>query len=102
VQVARAWTRYTEGAYGDAISLVRQAIAQKADCEGAYYLLGRALFAAGEYQAVADMADDAMKASGDDYNVYVPLVNALGALGKKEARRNGVLHRVQVLEGHLR
>ncbi len=30
----------------------------KRDCEGAYYLLGRALFAAGRYQEVVDIAED--------------------------------------------
>ena len=60
-------------------------IERKRDCEGGYYVLGRALFAAGRYQEVADLADAALQASGDDYNVYVPLVNALGALGKDDA-----------------
>ena len=32
-------------------------------CEGAYYLLGRALFAAGRYQEVADIADAAVEAA---------------------------------------
>jgi non-specific serine/threonine protein kinase len=102
VQVARAWIRYTEGAYEDAVRLVRQAIGQKADCEGAYYLLGRALFAAGQYQQVADMAEAAMQSSGDDYNIYVPITNALGALGKKDARANVLQQRVQVMEQHVR
>ena len=32
-------------------------------------------------------AEAAMAAAGEDYNVYVPIHNALGALGKKEALR---------------
>ena len=40
------------------VRVVAQAIARKPDCEGAYYLLGRALFAAGRYQEVADIAED--------------------------------------------
>ena len=51
---------------------------------------------------MAELADDAINVSGDDYNVYVPIVNALGALGKNEARGNALHHRVQVLEQHLR
>ncbi|MFQ5745306.1 MAG: hypothetical protein ACE5HV_17260 [Acidobacteriota bacterium] len=102
VQVARAWIRYAEGAYDDAIRVVRQAIEAKQDCEGGYYLFGRALFAAGRYQEVANMAEAAMKATGDDYNIYVPILNALGALGKNEERSNFVQHRIQVLEKHLR
>ena len=102
VQVARAWIRYAEEAFDDAIRLVRHAIEQKPDSEGAYYLLGRALFAAGKYQEVADMAEAAMKTGSEDYNVYVPIANALGALGKKDARGNIVQQRVQVMEAHLR
>ena len=70
---------YAEGKYDDAIRRVREAIARKPDCEGAYYLLGRALFAAGKYQDVVDIADAAIAASGEDYNIYVPIINALGA-----------------------
>ena len=63
VQVAQAWIRYIDGDLADAIQRVRQAIARKPNCEGAYYLLGRALFAAGRYQEVADMAESAVEAA---------------------------------------
>ena len=102
IQVAEAWILYADGKYDDAIRSPRQAIEHKADCEGAYYLLGRALFAAGQYQDVADFAEAAIAASGDDYNVYVPIINSLGALGKKEALHNRVQQRIQLLEAHLR
>ena len=48
VQVAEAWILYAEGNYdaGDR-GASAQAIERKPDAEGAYYLLGRALFAAG-------------------------------------------------------
>ena len=82
VLVAEGWILYAEGKYDQASRCVRQAIDRKADCEGAYYLLGRTLFAAGHYQEVVDMAEDAIAASGEDYNIYVPIINALGALGK--------------------
>ncbi len=101
VQVARAWIRYAEEAYDDAILFTRQAIEAKPDCEGGYYLLGRSYFAAGKYQEVADMAEAAMKAVGDDYNVYVPIINALGALGKSEG--NAIIQRrLEVMDAHLR
>ena len=87
VQVAQAWIRYIDGDLADAIQRVRQAIARKPNCEGAYYLLGRALFAAGRYQEVADMAESAVEAAGDDYSVYVPIINALGALGQGRGSR---------------
>jgi non-specific serine/threonine protein kinase len=101
VQVAQAWIRYIDGDLADAIQRVRQAISRKPNCEGAYYLLGRALFAAGRYQEVADMAESAVEAAGDDYSVYVPIINALGALGKEEARASFRERRVQSLEAHI-
>ena len=48
------------------------------------------------------MADAALEASGDDYNVYVPINNALGALGKGEALRNVRQRRILALENHLK
>ena len=102
ILVAEAWILYAEAKYDEAIRRVRQAIERKPDVEGGYYLLGRALFAAGKYQEVADMAEAAVAAAGEDYNIYVPINNALGALGKKEALRNSVLQRIQVLETHLK
>ena len=56
---------------GDRARRARRSSASR-DAEGAYYLLGRALFAAGKYQEVADIAEAAVAASGEDYNVYVP------------------------------
>jgi tetratricopeptide (TPR) repeat protein len=100
-QVARAWIRYAEEAYDDAIGLARQAIEQKPDCEGAYYLLGRSFFSSGRYQEAADIADAAIKASGEDYNTYIPIENALNALGKMDAYRNVCQQSIQILEQHL-
>jgi serine/threonine protein kinase/Tfp pilus assembly protein PilF len=102
IQMAEAWILYAEGMLDEAIARVRRAIERKPDVEGGYYLLGRALFAAGRYQEVVDLAEAAVAASGEDYNVYVPLHNALGALGKREALRNAVQQRILVLEAHLR
>jgi tetratricopeptide (TPR) repeat protein len=78
---------------------VRRAIAKKPDTESAYYLLGRALFATGRYQEIIDMADEAIAHSGDNYNIYIPYVNALGALGKN--MDNARQQRVQVLQAQL-
>jgi non-specific serine/threonine protein kinase len=102
IRVAEAWIHYARESYDEAIRLVREAIGRKPDCEGAYYLLGRALFAGGHYQEVADMADDAIAAAGEDYNIYVPVYNALGALGKDDALRNVVQQRIELLESHLK
>jgi serine/threonine protein kinase/Tfp pilus assembly protein PilF len=102
VQVAEGWVLLAENRFDDAIRRVRGAIDRKPDCEGAYYLLGRTLFAAGYYQEVVDMADAAIRATGDDYNIYIPIMNAMGALGKKDALRNLNVQRSQVLEAHLK
>jgi non-specific serine/threonine protein kinase len=101
-EVARAWVLHAGGEHDLAIEIVRRAIERKRDCEGAYYLLLRALFSAGRYQEVAGVAEAALEASGTDYNIYVPIMNALGALGKHEALRNFRQRNIQALEAHLR
>ena len=102
VQVSQAWVLYATDLHNEAVQMVRKAIERKRDCEGAYYLLCRALFSAGRYQEVADIVETALEASGEDYNVYVPILNSLGALGKEEFRRNVRLRRVAALENHLK
>jgi non-specific serine/threonine protein kinase len=100
--IANAWVLYAGNQYDDAIRTAYQAIGRKRDCEGAYYLLGRAMFSAGRFQDVVSMAEDAIEASGEDYNVYGPIMNALGALGKDEAKRNLAQRRIVALEKHLK
>lgn len=102
VQVSQAWVLYATDLHDEAVRMVQKAIERKRDCEGAYYLLCRALFSAGRYQEVADAAEPALEASGEDYNVYVPILNALGALGKAEIRRNIQLRAVAAFENHLK
>jgi serine/threonine protein kinase len=102
VAVAQAWVLYAGGHLDDAINIVKQAISRKPDCEGGYYLLGRALFSTGRYQELADIADRAIEASGEDYNVYSPIQNALGALGKTDALRSMRQRRTLAIETHLR
>jgi tetratricopeptide (TPR) repeat protein len=101
-RVAQAWVLYARGKHDDAIRHARDAIERKRDCEGAYYILGRALFSAGRYQEVASITDAALDASGEDYNVYVPIMNALGALGKDEKVRYVRQRRIPVLEHQLK
>ena len=102
VQVGQAWIFYAESKFDEAIACVRTAIEQKPDCEGAYYILGRALFASGRYPEVVELAEAAGDMLTEDYNIYVPITNALGALGKTDARRNMVLQGIQVMESHLK
>jgi serine/threonine protein kinase len=102
VQVSQAWVLYATDLHDEAVRMVQKAIERKRDCEGAYYLLCRALNSAGRYQEVASVMDVAMEVSGDDYNMYVPISNALGALGKTDASRNVLQRRMAALENHLR
>src|SRR5215469_14092651 len=102
VQVSQAWVLYATELHDEAVRMVRKAIERKKDCEGAYYLLCRALFSAGRFQEVVDIMDAGLEASGEDYNIYVPLANSLGALGKREAYMNLLQRRLTVLENHLK
>jgi non-specific serine/threonine protein kinase len=100
--VARAWVLHTRKRHDEAVRIARQAIARKPDCEGAPYLISRALFTSGRYQELADVAEAIIQAAGEDYNVYTAIQNALGAMGKKDAERNIRHRRTQVLEIHLK
>ncbi len=102
VQVSQAWVLYATELHDEAVRMVQKAIERRKDCEGAYYLLCRALFSAGRYQEVAEVVETALEASGEDYNVYVPIMNSLGALGKEEVRRNIQQRRMAALENHLK
>ncbi|MCU1311766.1 MAG: serine/threonine protein kinase with repeat [Candidatus Angelobacter sp.] len=102
VQLGRAWILYSTEQHQEAIQMVRHVIERKRDCEGAYYLLCRALFAAGLYQEVAQVADAALESSGEDYNAYAPIVNSLNALGKVEAAQNIQVRQAIALENHLK
>src|SRR5437762_894870 len=102
VQVSQAWVLYAAELHDEAVRMVKKAIERKRDCEGAYYLLCRALFAAGRYQEILDVAEAAIEASGEDYNVYVPIVNAFRAIGKEEIGRNMTQRRMAAFENHLK
>jgi serine/threonine protein kinase/tetratricopeptide (TPR) repeat protein len=102
VLISQAWILHSRGANEDAERIARAAISRKADCEGAYHLLLRALFSAGNYQKVVEIAEVALEASGTDYNVYVPILNSMNALGKSEAARNVRLRLIEALNSHLR
>jgi serine/threonine protein kinase/tetratricopeptide (TPR) repeat protein len=101
VQVSQAWVLYATELHDEAVRMVRKAIERRRDCEGAYYLLCRALCAAGRYQEVIDVMDVALEASGEDYNAYVPIMNALNALGKREENKNILQRFSAALENHL-
>jgi serine/threonine protein kinase/tetratricopeptide (TPR) repeat protein len=100
--LSQAWVLYAAGLYDEAVRMVKKAIERKHDCDGAYYLHCRALFAAGRYQEVLDLAEAAIEGSGEDYNVYVPIMNALGAINKPEGSRNMAARFVTAIEKHLK
>jgi tetratricopeptide (TPR) repeat protein len=102
VKVAQAWILYTQGEYTEAVHVAQEAIERKRDTEGAWYLMLRALFAAGRYQEVTEVAEAAIEASGTDYNVYVPITNALDSLAKKDALAQMRQREIQALEAHIR
>jgi serine/threonine protein kinase/Tfp pilus assembly protein PilF len=102
VLISQGWILYAEGKYEDAVRLTRAAISRKRDCEGAYYLLLRALFASGKYDEVASLTEEAIEAAGTDYNVYIPIMNALGALKREDAKRHVRQRLLEAFENHLR
>jgi serine/threonine protein kinase/Tfp pilus assembly protein PilF len=100
--ISQAWVLYAAGLYDEAVRMVKKAIERKRDCDGAYYLLCRALFAAGRYQEVLDVAEAAIESSGEDYNVYVPIRNCFGALGKEQAKLKMNERFCGALEQHMK
>jgi serine/threonine protein kinase/Flp pilus assembly protein TadD len=80
--VARARILYSQRKHDEAIALAKRAISLKPDCEGVYNVLGRSYFTSGRFQDAADLAQKAIEANGDDYNVFIPIVNCLERLGR--------------------
>jgi tetratricopeptide (TPR) repeat protein len=77
------------------------AIERKADCPGAYNVLARSYFASGRFQDAGALVERALEANGDDYNLYIPIVNALENLGQTEAAREIRQRHMRVLEQQL-
>jgi serine/threonine protein kinase/Flp pilus assembly protein TadD len=102
VQVSQAWVLYASGLHDEAVRMVKKAIERKRDCEGAHYLLCRSLFAAGRYEEIVQAAETAIEASGEDYNPFVPILNALGAVGDEEGRLKLTRRALDVLTNHLK
>jgi len=98
---ARARIFYAEKKYDEAIRYAKLAIGRKADCEGAYTVLARTYFSSDRLQDGAALLDAALAAAGDDYNVYVPLINTLGKLGRTEDLKVLEARLTKVLENQL-
>ena len=84
---SRARLFYAEKAFDDAIRYAWLAIERKGDCEHAFNVLGRSYFASGRYQEAADIAERAIEANGDDYNVFIPYTLSVSRLGMRETER---------------
>ncbi|MCZ6714499.1 MAG: protein kinase [Deltaproteobacteria bacterium] len=82
VLTGRAWMSYAEKQYDEAVRYAKRAIERKPDCDGAYNILGRALFASDRFEEAANLVDRAVEANGDDYNVYIPYSLALRRLDR--------------------
>src|SRR6202790_870625 len=61
VMVSQAWVLYATELHDEAVRMVEKAIERKRDCEGAYYLLCRALFSSGRYQEVMTVMETALE-----------------------------------------
>jgi non-specific serine/threonine protein kinase len=102
IQCAEAWVMFAEGRYDATVEKLRAALKKDPDLDGGYYLLGRALFSAGRYQEVVDMAEEAMAHAGENYNTTIPIHNSLGALGKSEALKNYMHRELAMYEEQVR
>ena len=88
VMVARARLFYAQKKFDESELMAQRAIERKHDCDGSWNILGRALLSQGKYQQGASLVEEAMEASGDDYNTYVPFGLCLERVGKRmEAER---------------
>jgi serine/threonine protein kinase len=102
IECAKAWVLFAGGSYAEAAGKMRNALDQTPDLDGGYYLLGRSLFADGRYQEVVDMMEEAMSHASENYNTAVPIHNALGALGKKDALINFSHREIAIYEAQVK
>ena len=102
VQIAQAWILYANGKYDKLWQLSGKRSSANAIAREGTISWAALCFPPDATKQVADIADAAVEAGGDDYNVYVPIINALGALGKEEALRNWRHRAIAALEQHLR
>ncbi|HET7841208.1 MAG TPA: protein kinase, partial [Terriglobia bacterium] len=101
VLAARASIFEAQQKYDEAVRLARQALQRKPDCDGAYLVLGRALFASDHFADAAALTEQALKLSGDDYNVYIPFCLALERLGKTDEAQRVRHKHTEALEHQL-
>src|SRR6185295_14816292 len=93
---AIALLHYAHEEYEDVIRFARMALDLKEDCDGAYAVLGQALYLLDRLEEASALADRAIEISGHDYYVYLPYGTVLKRLGhiEKAAQINAKLRRV--------
>ena len=101
VMVARARLFYAQKKFDETELMARRAIERKHDCDGSWNILGRALLSQGKYQEAVDLAEEAIEASADDYNTYIPYAVCMKRLGLLKEAEKLRLRMVAVLRQQL-
>jgi len=101
VMVARARLFYAQKKFDETELMARRAIERKHDCDGSWNILGRALLSQGKYQEAVDLAEEALDASADDYNTYIPYHVCMKRLGLLKEAEKLRLRMVSVLRQQL-
>jgi serine/threonine protein kinase/Flp pilus assembly protein TadD len=101
VMVARARLFYAQKKFDETELMARRAIERKHDCDGSWNILGRALLSQGKYQEAVDLAEEAIEASSDDYNSYIPYHVCMKRLGLLKEAEKLRLRMVAVLRQQL-
>jgi tetratricopeptide (TPR) repeat protein len=100
--VAQAWVFYADQNYKEAIRCAREAIQLKPHCDGVYHILGSAYFSSDRWQEALDCVPQALEANGDDYNTYVPFINAVQALHEDQTASMLTRKHVEILEKQIK
>src|SRR5208282_469336 len=101
VLACRARLCHVQHEYEEAIKLAQLAIDRRPDCQSAWEILGRSLFSSDRWKEAADLAERAFDVAGDDYNVCIPYMNSVSALGDNETMLKLVRRFNRVLEQQL-
>jgi tetratricopeptide (TPR) repeat protein len=99
--VARARLLYVEHSYDEAAAYARRAVASRPEVEAGYWVLGQAYFASGHFQEAMAIADAATEFAGDDYNTFIPYINACRRMGNNEKALDLIRQQAVVMKQHL-
>ena len=98
---ARAALCEFQGKHEEAAEFARQAVEKKPDCEGAYWILGQALFTSDQLEEAAALAPRADECAGADYNTHVPYMLTFERLGRMDEARQAREKYNRALTQHL-